>query len=125
MKFGSALVAEANGSIVAHAVRLNGLVLKKGHVIDAADQAALSSAGIESVIAARLERGDVGEDEAAASLAEHLAGANLRGERAFTGRVNLFASVNGLLDVDAAAIDRVNQVDEAITVATVARITRG
>jgi molybdenum cofactor cytidylyltransferase len=118
LKFGSVPVSEARGAIAAHAVRLNGLALKKGHVIDAADQAALSSAGIESVIAARLERGDVSEDEAATGLAEHLAGANLRHERAFTGRVNLFASVNGLLDVDAAAIDRVNQVDEAITVAT-------
>jgi molybdenum cofactor cytidylyltransferase len=120
LKFGSAPIAEAKGVIVAHAVRLDGLSLKKGHVIDAADQAALSSAGVKSVIAARLEPGDVGEDEAATSLAEHLAGAHLRRERAFTGRVNLFATVNGLFEVDAAAIGRVNQVDEAITVATLA-----
>ncbi len=120
MKFGSAPVRDAKGAIVAHAVRLDGLSLKKGHVIDAADQAALSRAGVESVIAARLEPGDVGEDEAATSLAEHLSGAHLRRERAFTGRVNLFATVNGLLEVDAAASGRVNQVDEAITVATLA-----
>jgi molybdenum cofactor cytidylyltransferase len=120
LKFGPAPVAQARGAIVAHAVRLDGISLKKGHVIDAADQAALSSAGVGHVIAARLEPGDVGEDEAATSLAEHLAGANLRPERAFTGRVNLFAGVNGLLVVDAAAINRVNQVDEAITVATLA-----
>jgi len=118
LKFGPVPVAEAKGAIAAHAVRHGELSLKKGHVIDAANQAALASAGVESVIAARLEPGDVGEDEAATSLAEHLAGAHLRRERAFTGRVNLFATVNGLIDVDPAAIDRVNQVNEAITVAT-------
>jgi molybdenum cofactor cytidylyltransferase len=120
LKFGCVPVGEARGTIAAHAVRLDGLSLKKGHVIDAADQAALSSAGVKSVIAARLEPGDVGEDEAATRLAAHLAGANLRCEGAFTGRVNLFATVNGLLEVDAAAITGVNQVDEAITVATLA-----
>ena len=37
---------------------------------------------------------------------------------AFTGRVNLFAEAAGLAVIDAAAIDRVNAIDEAITVAT-------
>ena len=50
------------------------------------------TAGVDSVIAARLEPGDVGEDEAAERLAERLAGENLRRERPFTGRVNMFAS---------------------------------
>ena len=36
----------------------------------------------------------------------------------FTGRVNLFAEAAGLAVFDAAAIDRVNAIDEAITVAT-------
>ena len=39
-------------------------------------------------------------------------------EAPFTGRVNLFATRAGVLRVDAAAVDRVNAVDEAITVAT-------
>ena len=71
-----------------------------------------------SVVAARLEQGDVGENEAALTLAKRLAGANLRCSAPFTGRVNLFARTAGLAIIDAAAIDRVNAVDEAITVAT-------
>ena len=120
MKFGPVPVADAEGAIAAHAVRLDDLHLKKGHVIAASDREALRAAGLEAVIAARLEPGDVGEDEAARSLAERIAGANLRRERPFTGRVNIFATVNGLALIDAEAIDHINVIDEAITVATLA-----
>jgi molybdenum cofactor cytidylyltransferase len=120
LKFGSVPVAQALGAIVAHAVRHDGLVLKKGQMVTPEHQAALAAAGVEEIIAARLDPGDVGEDEAARRLAERLAGANLRMERAFTGRVNLFAQKAGLLIVDAAAIARVNGIDESITAATLA-----
>ena len=72
----------------------------------------------ESVTAARLEEGDVGEDEAAARLALRLTGRNVRCATPFTGRVNLFAEAAGLALFDRDAIDRVNAIDEAITVAT-------
>jgi molybdenum cofactor cytidylyltransferase len=120
LKFGAIAVAEANGAILAHALRLGDRALKKGHVIGLGDQAALDAAGVGFVIAAQIEPGDVGEDEAAERLAERLSGENLRRERPFTGRVNIFATVNGLTMVDADAIARINRVDEAITVATLA-----
>jgi molybdenum cofactor cytidylyltransferase len=118
VKFGEIPVAEARGAIAAHAVKIGGLVLRKGQEITAEDQTALTAAGVAKVVAARLEPGDVHEDTAAAWLAEHLAGPGLRREKPFTGRVNLFARVPGLLTVDVAAIDAINQLDEAITVAT-------
>jgi len=121
MKFGPVPVAEALGAIAAHALRLDGLALKKGHVIDAQDQAQLRAAGIESIVAAVVEPGDIGEDAAARELAAHMAGAHVRCERAFTGRVNMFADVNGLLVVDSEAVDAVNRIDEAVTVATLAQ----
>ena len=121
MKFGPVPVAEALGAIAAHALRLEGLALKKGHVIDAQDQALLQAAGIESIVAARFEPGDIGEDEAARELAAHLAGAHVRCERPFTGRVNMFAQVNGLVEVNNSPIDAINRIDEAVTVATLAR----
>jgi molybdenum cofactor cytidylyltransferase len=40
--------------------------------------------------------------------------------RPFTGRVNLFAEVSGVCAVDAARVDRLNAVDETITLATLA-----
>jgi molybdenum cofactor cytidylyltransferase len=120
LKFGPVPVAEAFGAIVAHALRRDGLVLKKGQVVTAEHQAALKAAGIAEIIAARLDPGDVGEDDAARRLAKRLAGPNLRAEGAFTGRVNLFAERAGLVIVDAGKIGGVNGVDEAITAATLA-----
>jgi molybdenum cofactor cytidylyltransferase len=66
----------------------------------------------------RLEAGDVSEDEAAASIAQAVAGEGVNVERAFTGRANLFAAQAGVLVVDRSAVDRINGVDEAITFAT-------
>jgi molybdenum cofactor cytidylyltransferase len=120
LKFEPVPVAEAEGAVLAHALRLGGVSLKKGHVIAPGDQAALRGAGVESVIAARFEAGDVGENEAARRLAERAAGVHLRREAAFTGRVNIFAEVNGLAMVDVDAVGRVNRLDEAITLATLA-----
>ncbi len=120
MKFGPLPVAESVGAIAAHAVRQDGLALRKGQVVTPEHRAALEAAGVGTLVAARLDPGDVGEDEAARRLAERLAGANLRSERAFTGRVNLFAEKAGLVIVDAARIAGVNGIDEAITAATLA-----
>ena len=51
----------------------------------------------------RLEAGDIGENEAATRLAAVLAGRGIVTETAFTGRVNLFAAVAGVLTIDVAA----------------------
>jgi molybdenum cofactor cytidylyltransferase len=118
MKFGSVPVDEAEGAILAHAVRVKDLALKKGDVVTAERRRMLSEAGVTSVVAARLEEGDVGENEAARELAKRLAGTDVRCAAAFTGRVNLFAEAAGLAVIDAAAIDRINAVDESVTVAT-------
>ena len=67
---------------------------------------------------ARLEPGDVSEDVAAAEIAKAVAGEGVHVDRAFTGRANLFAQAAGVLVVDKDAIDRLNRVDEAITLAT-------
>jgi molybdenum cofactor cytidylyltransferase len=118
MKFGEVPLDEAEGAILAHAVRVNDVTLKKGDVITPARRLILAEGGVTSIVGARLEEGDVGENEAARELAKRLAGANVRSAAAFTGRVNLFAEAAGLVVVDAAAIDRINAIDESITVAT-------
>lgn len=120
MRFGPVPVEEAEGAVLAHGVTGGGLAFKKGRVLTAADQASLRAQGIESVIAARMERGDVAEDEAAAGLAACFAGPGIRVDEPFTGRVNLFAETAGLLLIDTAGILRLNGCHEAITVATLA-----
>lgn len=118
MKFGSIPIDQAAGGIIAHAVRRPGLTLKKGDVVGMAEIATLRTAGVDRVTVALLEDGDIGEDEAAQLLAAKLAGASLRIDPPFTGRCNMFATCAGVLAVDAAGIDAVNAIDEAITFAT-------
>ena len=118
MKFGAVPVAQAEGGVAVHSIRQSGLVLKKGTLIGKPEIAALQAAGIAEVVVARIEPGDVSEDAAAGEIAAAVAGAGVRVDRAFTGRANLFAESAGVLVVDKDAIDRLNQVDESITFAT-------
>ena len=118
MKFGPVAVVDALGAILAHAVKQGDLVLKKGTLLGAAEIARLTDAGVATVVVARLDPDDVGEDAAALALAQALAGAGVRIEPPFTGRSNLYAEAAGVLRIDAAAVHRTNRVDEAITVAT-------
>ena len=118
MIFGRIALADALGAVLAHTQRLPGAVLRKGAVLDAAAIEALRGADIDSVIAARLEPGDVAEDAAAARLAQALETPAVTASRASTGRVNLVAMVPGLLQVDRDRLNAVNAVDEALTVGT-------
>ncbi len=118
MKFGRIGAAEAEGAILAHSLRLDAGVFKKGRVLSSDDVAALVEAGVETVVAARLETGDVPEDTAAKRIADTLAGPGTRVAAAFTGRCNLLAETEGLLVVDAERVDALNRIDETVTVAT-------
>jgi molybdenum cofactor cytidylyltransferase len=118
MKFGAVPVGEAAGGVAVHSIRKSGVVLKKGTVIGNSEIAALKAAGISEIVVARVEPGDVSEDTAAAEIAAAAAGEGVRVDRAFTGRANLFAENAGVLVVDKGAIDRLNNVDESITFAT-------
>ena len=118
MKFGDTPLDQAVGAIMAHNLKLGGRVFRKGRVLTADDVGALRAAGLASVVAARLEPGDVGEDEAANRIARRLTGAGITAAPAFTGRANLFAETAGLCRIDRAAVDRLNAIDEAITLAT-------
>ncbi len=118
MKFGPIAIADAKGALLVHSIRREGLNLKKGRLLEDDDLAALRGAGIETVVAARFEAGDVPEDTAAARLAATFAGPGIRVASAFTGRANIFAEEDGVMTVDRDAIDAVNRIDEAITIAT-------
>ncbi len=120
MIFGEFPVEGSEGLILAHSVRLPEGRLGKGHRITDADVARLQAAGIASVIACRIEADDLGEDAAAAMLAEAIDPAHLRFSPAATGRVNIYATCNGLFTADRAVVDRFNRIDPAITFACLA-----
>ncbi len=118
MKFGPVAPGDAKGGVVVHSIRQGGVVLKKGSVVADRDIAALEAAGIKAVMIARIEPGDVCEDVAAAELAKAIAGEGVQLDRAFTGRANLFAETAGVVVVDPVGVDRFNEVDADITLAT-------
>jgi molybdenum cofactor cytidylyltransferase len=118
MKFGPAPLHEARGAIMAHSQKVGERMIRKGSLLDDAALDALRNAGRTEVICAILEPGDVPEDIAADRIANPLLAPLIARSRAATGRVNLSAEVPGLLRVDATRIDRLNTIDESITVGT-------
>ncbi|MEM7407298.1 MAG: molybdopterin-binding/glycosyltransferase family 2 protein [Pseudomonadota bacterium] len=120
MYFGPVPVAVATGAILAHSVRAGDRSLKKGRWLTAEDVALLDAGGVEEVIVARLDAGDVHEDAAAERMGSRLAGSGLTAKAPFTGRVNLFAAHDGILTFDPDAVLALNSVDESMTLATLA-----
>ncbi|MDB5375687.1 MAG: 4-diphosphocytidyl-2C-methyl-D-erythritol kinase [Rubritepida sp.] len=118
MNFGPTPLDEAEGAVLAHSIRLKERALKKGTVLDHAAIAALRAENHHQVIAARLDHDDVPEDEAARRVGEAMETPLVTRTRASTGRVNLIAESSGLLVLDAATIDRLNALDESLTIAT-------
>ena len=120
MIFAELPIDECVGAVLAHALRNGEVAFKKGRILSAADIEAVKKSGRRTLTVARLEADDVGEDAAAAALGALLGAEGLRIEAPFTGRVNLYAREGGILRIDAAQVDAINEVDEAITLATLA-----
>ena len=113
-------VASAAGLILGHSTRVADRKFKKGRVLSEADLGQLTEAGITHVSGARLESGDIHEDEAAGTLASAATGAGVRTAEAFTGRANLISVSHGIAVFDPDRVVRVNTTDESLTIATVA-----
>ena len=126
MKFGDTPIDEATGAILAHSWRANGVNCSKGRRLSAEDVEKLKTAGATTIVAARLESGDIHEDQAAESVAKVLAGEGIEVTAPFTGRCNHFAREAGVAVIDQTRVDALNELDESVTVATLppyARVT--
>lgn len=121
MQFGDVPLNQALGGTLAHAVRLPTGLLKKGHILSAPDIEKLTENNITHVIVALLEPGDMTENTAATRISDHISGDHLTTTEAFTGRVNLHATQNGLITINESAVNALNHKDEAITLATIAQ----
>lgn len=118
MIFGDCSIDDAEGAILAHATQAGKGRFKKGHRLSAADITKLRGAGVDHVIAVRLEPGDVDENAAAERLASALGVSGIRLGPAGTGQVNLYSEAAGVFTVEAGLVDAVNAVDPAVTLAT-------
>jgi molybdenum cofactor cytidylyltransferase len=123
MRFGEVPLAEAEGAILAHSLKLGTTALKKGRVLSRSDVEAIAAAGQSAITVARLEAGDIGEDDAATRIAAAAVGAGVSAATAFTGRVNLHAEARGVFVVDRERVDRLNLVHEAVTLGTLPPFT--
>jgi molybdenum cofactor cytidylyltransferase len=127
MKFGAVPLEQAQGAILAHSADLRGGPLRKGHVLTAADLARMAAEGWQDVVVARLEAGDVPEDEAATRLAMALVPAGDSGlmlTPPVNGRVNLKAIWPGVLSLNVPAVHGFNRIDPGITLATLPPLAR-
>lgn len=113
---------EAEGVMLAHTLKLHNLptaaTFKKGRSLSAADLELLRDAGISTVSGARLDPDDLDENQAAGAIAAMLASEHLAPRAAHAGRCNLHAQQSGIVMVAREVIDRLNHVDEAITIGT-------
>lgn len=118
MIFGDFPRDEAQGVMLAHTLKLPAATFKKGRSLCAADLELLRQSGVDTISGARLAPDELDENRAASAIAGMLAGENLVPRDAHAGRCNLHATRSGIVIVDVDVINRLNHVDEAITVGT-------
>jgi len=118
MKFGTFPLDQVLGAVLAHSLRLpDDSVVKKGTVLTDDLIDLMYAASIEEVMVAIPEAGDLLEDDAASRIAGLFDLEGLRVDQARTGRVNFFATRNGIFRVSPARIDEINAADPGITFA--------
>src|SRR5690606_34296009 len=111
VKFGPIPVLGAQGALLAHSVSAGTARLRKARRLTSDDIEQLMAAGVETVIAAVLDEGDLDEDAAASRIAAALEGPEIEVRAASTGRVNVHALSAGVFTVDKAKVDALNAVD--------------
>jgi len=111
-------VAESEGAVLAHSIRIPEGSFKKGRILSREDVSTLRTAGIEKIVGARLDPGDVPEDLGATQIAKAVGGEGVSLNAAFTGRCNLYADSPGVVVVNRGSIDQINLLDESLTIAT-------
>ena len=119
MQFGDFPLDDALDAILAHSHRLPEKALKKGRRLTVDDIEILRAVGRTSIVCAKIEDGDILEDDAANQLAKAATGDGLTTAVAFTGRCNIFADADGLVVYDPRRLNGFNLVDESITLGVV------
>ncbi len=95
-----------------------GRLFKRGHIITEADIPSLLDIGKEHIYIMELGAGELHEDDAADRMAKALAGEQIRLSEPHEGKVSLKSDIQGLVKVDKATVDAINELGE-IALATV------
>jgi len=119
VKFGRVPLDDADGAILVHTLKAGRATIRKGTRLGASDLAVLRAGGFETVMVARLEPEDVGENDAAGAIAAAATGGHASHSAAANGRCNLIAKTSGLAILDRARIDALNGINEGASIATI------
>jgi molybdenum cofactor cytidylyltransferase len=116
LEIGQPASAELRGSILTRDLVVGGVRWAKGRRLDRADLTALAAArpadGLpDEVSVLLLDPGDFHEDEAAAILAEAVAGPGLTKRGPAQSRIDLLAATDGVLHVRIDALERLDRID--------------
>ena len=111
---------EAIGKVLGHDItkivpgEYKGPAFKKGHIIRPEDIEHLKQIGKDHIFLIELGEGQVHENDAILRMANAIAGDNIRQTEPREGRINLLASIDGLLKVDRQAVTAINQIEHAV-----------
>ena len=90
------------------------MAFKKGHIITPDDLPELLKMGRETIYALELEADELHEDEAGRRLGRAAAGDGVTCSEPRESRVNLFASRQGLLQIDVLALEAINELQGVV-----------
>lgn len=111
---------DAVGKILAHDItrivkgEFKGSVFKKGHVIREEDVETLLNVGKNNIYVLHMEENEVHEDEAGVRLGNAIKGRGIYLKGPAESRVNAFAEYDGLLKVNADAVNEINSLPYVI-----------
>ncbi len=111
-------VEEAVGLPLAHDIteiipgKHKGPAFRRGHIIRPEDVSKLLDVGKANIYVMNLEPDELHEEDAARRLAKAAAGANLKLTDPSEGRINLVATISGLLKVDVDLLYRFNSLGD-------------
>jgi molybdenum cofactor synthesis domain-containing protein len=111
-------VEEAVGLPLAHDIteiipgKHKGPAFRRGHIIRKEDVSKLLDVGKANIYIMELEKDELHEEDAARRLAKAAAGANLKLTDPSEGRINLIATIPGLLKIDADLLYQFNSLGD-------------
>ena len=114
MRLKKVKLEQAVGSALAHDLtrivpgQVKETAFRRGQVIAPEDVGMLLDMGRESLYVLHLGPGELHENDAAVEMARHLMGPNLKASAPAEGKVNLTATVNGLLKIEVKSQARLN-----------------
>lgn len=121
MRISTSEIEKAVGGVLIHNIAdaQGHKALNKGHRLVEGDLEKLRALGKTHVTVGIFEAGDVSENDAATRIANAVAGENVTQSAVTTGRINFFADVRGVFQLNESVLASINSLD-GVTIATIA-----